>query len=392
MSRGMRDRLRLSVVELLVVLAVLAIPIAIVVANLAGFTGVARRSAAEVELEIVQSAMDRMMWSVKAISVGAVLEDEAMRIGPDSVVLVWHSVRDEDTGWEICRYDYVSLGVPTRTIGSYSWDESGQVLQKVYVSVAPPREVVLQTTEDAHISERTVVGQLDLEYPTRMTPESSDLVTASICIPVEFASVSPLRVTRIKIPRDAPLLIGELDSYQAPIQVAETMRVELSSPSFEVESVHPSVQKVNIHGVNEATFWAWMIKAPSVLGRHVLTIRVYLNEELSPVWAGSLEIEVVASASFIPTPTVTPTPTPLPTIRQIQEQLISNTTTIVVACIALVGTLAGAYVTIQNSKRETSIKQLEKQLELKEGKEEIETLKEEIARLRSRKWWQPCRK
>ena len=69
MSKRIRSERGFTLVELLVVLAVLAILIAIVLPNLAGITGGARRTAAETEFDTVQTALDSMMSKNEALSV-----------------------------------------------------------------------------------------------------------------------------------------------------------------------------------------------------------------------------------------------------------------------------------------------------------------------------------
>jgi hypothetical protein len=177
---------------------------------------------------------------------------------------------------------------------------------------APRRpELILETTEYTGISDSDVLGEINIEYPIRMSPGSSDSVFVLIYIPDMLASLVPTEIERIDIPPyDAPLIIGELNSHQATILVRETMRVELTSPTFWVEDLYPSTQFVNINAIFEPTFWAWTIVAPNVPGSHVLAIRVYLGDDDRPSWVGNLEIEVV---EFTPTPIPTPVPTDTPT-------------------------------------------------------------------------------
>jgi hypothetical protein len=150
----------------------------------------------------------------------------------------------------------------------------------------------LEATTDTVISNMQRLGELDVEYPLRMSPGSSDSVLVFIYIPDQLVSLVPMEIERIDIPPDAPPIIGELNSYLATILLAKTMRVELSSPTFQIENVYPATQPVDIDSFSEPTSWAWTIVAPDTVGSHVLTLRVYLGKADRPSWVGSIEIEV----------------------------------------------------------------------------------------------------
>lgn len=149
-----------------------------------------------------------------------------------------------------------------------------------------------EITQDTAISRTDRLGEISIEYPLRMSPGSSDSVRVSIYIPVRLASLIPLGIERIEIPPDAPKVIGELNSHQAVIIVTETMRVDLSSPTFKVENLYPLKQKLNLDSVNEATLWAWTIVAPITIGTHVLTLRVLSGDSDTPNWVGNIKVEV----------------------------------------------------------------------------------------------------
>ncbi len=151
-----------------------------------------------------------------------------------------------------------------------------------------PLEVITGTI----ISNRQRLGELKVKYPLRMSPGSSDSVLVSIYIPDQLVSLVPMEIERIDIPPDAPPIIGELNSYLATILIAKTMRVELSSPTFQIEKLYPATQPVNIDSFSEPTSWAWTIVASDTVGAHVLTLRVYPGGADRPSWVGSIEIEV----------------------------------------------------------------------------------------------------
>lgn len=270
-----------------------------------------------------------------------------------------------------------------------------------------PMPVKVEILGDTDISNDSVLGELKVEYPMQMSPDSSDTVSVSVYVPIQLASASPKTFERIVVTPDAPRIMGKLSSHYAVMLIAKTMRVELSSvrEGFEIENLYPPLQQVNIYDVYKPTYWAWTIKAPSTLGSHVLVIRVYLGEATNPSWVGCIEIEVVeliptpvptdtptSTPTLTPTPTSTPTPTLVPPVRQVVGQLIDNSASILIALITLSGTLAGVYATIQNSRRETHIKTLELQLQIAKDKEKQEALEKEIAHLKSIKWWHFWRK
>ena len=131
MFKRIRSERGFTLVELLVVLAVLAILIAIVVPNLAGITGGARRAAAETELDTVQSAMDSMMSKYEAISVTAYGT-------PAQIALDQTLVMTKIIGYNPeTQADTLGTITPTwllrsTTHGTYTWTDTGRVSQVVY--------------------------------------------------------------------------------------------------------------------------------------------------------------------------------------------------------------------------------------------------------------------
>jgi len=122
MLKRMRGERGFTLVELLVVIAILAILIAIVVPNLAGITGGARETAADTELNIVQSAMDTLMTENDAVTVTAQAAP-GVQVGPYTSVTYWQF--DGDSGTDTLRLRATSTGY-------YSWDTSGKVTQESY--------------------------------------------------------------------------------------------------------------------------------------------------------------------------------------------------------------------------------------------------------------------
>jgi type IV pilus assembly protein PilA len=131
MSKRIRSERGFTLVELLVVLAVLAILIAIVVPNLAGITGGARRSAAETELDTVQTAMDSMMSKFEAIAVEAQGTANTIALN-DTLVLTYVSGYDPETQTDTLSTRSETWLLRSSTHGTYSWDTTGRVQQAEY--------------------------------------------------------------------------------------------------------------------------------------------------------------------------------------------------------------------------------------------------------------------
>ena len=117
MFKRIRGERGFTLVELLVVLAIMAILIAIVVPNLAGLTGGAQRTACAQEFDTVQMAMDALMTNNSAMTVTAG--------GTAGVLSSGVSV----TGW---LYDGTPISdtfmLRGPTDGTYTWSDDGTII------------------------------------------------------------------------------------------------------------------------------------------------------------------------------------------------------------------------------------------------------------------------
>ena len=171
----------------------------------------------------------------------------------------------------------------------------------------------VETTEKTTITGEDKLGQLELEYPGRLRPGESASLLLAIYIPPELVSVDPVRIGRINISPDDPPILRELKTYYAPVLVRRVMRVELTSPAFQIEDTYPAVQLVDLDTANNPTYWGWDVVAPGNRGVHVLSLKVYRGEENVPAWVRSIEVEVAEpTPTAAPAPTATFTPTPAP--------------------------------------------------------------------------------
>ena len=116
MFKRIRSESGFTLVELLVVLAILAILIAVVVPNLAGLTGGAQATACAQELDTVQTAVDTIIADNSAVTVTELTP--AQTLSSDYVVtyVLW----DDSTGT-------AALALRDTTTGGYTWDVTGKV-------------------------------------------------------------------------------------------------------------------------------------------------------------------------------------------------------------------------------------------------------------------------
>ncbi len=203
-------------------------------------------------------------------------------------------------------------------------------------------EVVIQAFPDVTA---TTLGQIDLDYPKVMFPNTSDTVIVRIYIPEKLVSLVPIKVDRVELPADVPKILGEYDTQQFTIYISPTMRVELISSDFKITNLYRTTQTVDTQHANRSTVWSWTIQTFNKTGRYILTISVYLGQDDNPSWLRNIAITVAEptptptltpiptatstpspTATFTPTPlpTATFTPTPIPLLTQAKREIITN--------------------------------------------------------------------
>ncbi len=193
----------------------------------------------------------------------------------------------------------------------------------------------LEVSSGTEVTDTDLFGEINVEYPIRLSAGSSDVVRVLIQRPPELASVSPVSFERITIPPDAPPIIGELEAYRATILIQNQMRLELTSPTFIVQNLEPAAQVVAVAPGSDPTLWAWSIAAPNTPGLHILALTVYLGDNPNPVWIRTFQLEVISSTALA-------TPTPLPLIdRPGAVAVLGAVATIIAALIGLLGVLIG---------------------------------------------------
>ena len=134
MFKRIRRESGFTLIELLVVLAILAILIAVVVPNLAGITGGARATAAEAELDTVQSAMDSMMSKYQAVSATSVISPTTgvkIALG-DTIVMTYIKSYNPEGGSTTYGTVTPTWLLRSTTHGKYTWDVPGKVSQTEY--------------------------------------------------------------------------------------------------------------------------------------------------------------------------------------------------------------------------------------------------------------------
>jgi hypothetical protein len=249
-----------------------------------------------------------------------------------------------------------------------------------------------EVTNRSIANSNTRLGEVNLSYPKRVRPKSSNIVSLSISRPAMLASADPASFQIVEIDQQAintTLAInGDLYADHSTILVDDRMKVELSAHAFEVETHFPAVQIIDLETPDKASNWAWTIIAPQAQGVHVLNFSVFVEEDSdSPSWFGAYQIEV-----FAPTPN--PTDEPLPssettTPGRIKDLRIFSSINQLLDFFTVLSTiLAGIFaIKRRHLRRQVDLAEIIYRTEPTTEMEELE-LSERISELESIKWWQ----
>lgn len=189
-----------------------------------------------------------------------------------------------------------------------------------------------ETTAGTEPNPAAIFGSVNVSYPLRFSPGSSDVLRVLVQRPPALASLTAGDFDRIPIPPDAPPIVGTVNHYEATILIQNSMRMELTSPTFAVDALNATEQPVNTNPGSEATLWAWTVVAPEAPGLHVLVVQAFLGADSAPVWARSFQVEVLSADTLRDTPFLESSGGKI---------IIGAVTTIIAALIGLFGTLAG---------------------------------------------------
>ncbi len=152
-----------------------------------------------------------------------------------------------------------------------------------------PTPIVVEAASEAPADK--VLGRLEVEYPVMMAPQSSDTVILELSIPELLVAAEPAAVVRVE---EAEPVAEGLGRYEAVVYLVDRMRAELTSPALVVEPVTSPEQDVDTIDVASPTTWAWTVQAPETAGKQVMTLRLFRAGEETPLWVGSLRVDIAA--------------------------------------------------------------------------------------------------
>ncbi len=206
------------------------------------------------------------------------------------------------------------------------------------------------------------VGTLELTAPLTLTLNESNIVQLiiipnSALVDLPKVAISPLSASG---PDNAFKFSDQIQIY--PIMIAELTGLNFKIfPEGEIWRTVASSQEVE---------WIWGV-IPTSPGRQILVVKVSIpvivdQKKDAPNVLKDIPIFVEVMPPPIPTSTLVPTDTPIPTLpptptltptppalAQVEEGIIRNISTIITACIGLVGVLTTAYVTYLINQRRT---------------------------------------
>jgi hypothetical protein len=249
-----------------------------------------------------------------------------------------------------------------------------------------------EVTDKSISISNTRLGEVNLSYPKRVRPKSSNIVSLSISRPAMLASADPASFQIVELDQHAinttSPINGDLSTDRSTILVDERMKVEVSAQAFEVEPHFPAVQGINLETPDKASNWAWTIIAPQAQGVHVLNFSVFVEEDSDiPSWFGAYQVEVFAPT---PNPPDEPLPSPESTIQgRISDLRIFSSINQLLDFFTVLSTiLAGIFaIKRRHIRRQVDFAEVIYRAEPTTEMEELE-LSERISELESIKWWQ----
>lgn len=202
---------------------------------------------------------------------------------------------------------------------------------------------LVEVTEDGSITD--IQGELNLEYPLLILADTNDSVVIKINKLDVAVAPSPIFVevsTEVVDPESTGFDVTK--THTVNIYLAEQVRVELTSQTFEIDPVMPTTQKVDLDDSSQITTWIWGIKAPEKTGVHKFFVKVYLADDTTPSWIRDIPVTVVDNLP-VDTELVSPPVSTSPPPNNFGAILLA-----ILAVMALLGTGAFVYLRPQNNK------------------------------------------
>ena len=263
----------------------------------------------------------------------------------------------------------------------------------------PPEPTATEISpEPGEVIDKSVVvsnsrlGEINLSYPVRVRPNTSNIVSLSISRPAMLASADPTSFHIVEMDQHAINTTspdnGELHADRSTILVDDLMKVELSAQAFEVNPHFPAIQAIDLETPDIATNWAWTIIAPQAEGVHVISISVFLDEtSVSPSWFGAYQIEVLAPISNPPVESGSSTEST--TRGGIEELRIFSSVNQLLDFLTVISTILTGLFAIKRRhvKRRLALAEIIQDTEPTNENEEME-LSDRISEYESIKWWQ----
>jgi hypothetical protein len=249
-----------------------------------------------------------------------------------------------------------------------------------------------EVTDKSIILSDKFLGEVELSYPVRVHPQSSNIIRLSISRPDFLASSVPASFQIVEIDRDEInkdlSLYGDLHTDRSTILIDDKMKVEISAQTFGIEPHFPSIQNINLKDPDAVTNWAWTITAPQAQGVHILNFKVFVDEESqSPSWFGAYQLEVSAPASSPQNTSISSSEST--TQASFLDTSAFNSINQLIDLLTIFSTIAAGVIAIKRRhvKRRVALMEIIQQHGPANEIDETE-LNDRISKLESIKWWQ----